>query len=130
MTHANNRILTRFPGKTKVALSLNSTIAQFVMSSSVPVSEKMVRDSLDIVCGSVPWFCRIIQLNGEGCGSINALERERIAHGGKENVVDNKLKKQVEGLLIFAKRDGEAVGQEQVLKEFRIKRLEWEKRID
>ena len=122
-----NRIISRFPGKQRVAVSLNSTIRDFIESSSIAISEKLVRDVISIICDCVPWFCRIIFLNGEnGCMSSPSTkqgEQTRVVRG-KEN---NKGKA-VEGLLIFAKRDGgEFIGREEVLKEFRLKKREWEK---
>jgi hypothetical protein len=56
--------------------------------------------------------------SGKDDGMIQKLVR------GKENKVD----KEVEGLLIFAKRDGEFIGREDILKEFRLKKLEWERK--
>jgi len=41
---------------------------------------------------------------------------------------ENQGRKEVEGLLIFAKRDGgEFIGREEVLKEFQLRKREWEK---
>ena len=46
--------------------------------------------------------------------------KENRAIGGKD----------VEGLLIFAKKeDGELIGREEVLKEFRFKKGEWERKM-
>jgi hypothetical protein len=141
-------MLATHPGKMKVAVSLSGTITQLKMSSTVPLSEGMVRDVLDVLCTAVPWFCRVIRLectssqsiktgidngnekkeNGNGKREINA-RKENL--GGKENVgkkeIGNGRGKDVEGLLIFSKRDGRVIGREDVLKEFRMKRQEWEK---
>jgi hypothetical protein len=134
-------MLTTSPGKTKIAVSLTSTIKQLGMSSPVPMADKSVRDVIEILCSAVPWFCRIINLSkDDGCtssqsikdnegdttvrGNENAVTR---VFGGKENG-SGKVGKDVEGLLIFSRRDGKLIGREDVLREFRMKRGEWEKR--
>jgi hypothetical protein len=43
---------------------------------------------------------------------------------GKENLRGNE----VEGLLIFAKREGKFIGREDILKEFRVQRQRWERK--
>ena len=122
-----SRIISRFPGKQRVAVSLNSTIRDLIQSSSIAISEKLVRDVISIICDCVPWFCRIILLNGEnGCMSSPSTkqgEQKRVVRGK-----ENNREKGLEGLLIFAKRDGgEFIGREEVLKEFRLRKREWER---
>jgi hypothetical protein len=125
-----NRIISRFPGKQRVAVSLNSTIRDFIQSSSIAISEKLVREAISIICDCVPWFCRVIHLNGEnGCMSSPSTkqgEQMKVVRGK-----ENNRAKGVEGLLIFAKRDrGTFIGREEVLKEFRLRKREWEKTRD
>ena len=138
-------MLATHPGKMKVAVSLSGTITQLKMSSTVPLSEGMVRDVLDVLCTAVPWFCRVIRLectssqsiktgidngNGKKENGNGKGETRKENLGGKENVgkeIGNGKGKDVEGLLIFSKRDGRVIGREDVLKEFRMKRQEWEK---
>jgi hypothetical protein len=120
-------MLATHPGKTKLAVSLSAAVAQLKLSSTVPLSAGMIRDILDCLCAAVPWFVRVVKL---GCTSSQSKKENTpggIGNGGKaiERVV--KDVKNVEGLLIFAKRDGEVIGREEVLKEFRVKRQEWEK---
>lgn len=136
---ANGRMLSTSPGKTKVAVSLNATVKQLGMSCPVPMGDKSVRDVIEVVCSAVPWFCRIVNLSkDEGCtSSQNILNKDMKkkenentvtrVFGGKENE-NGKVRKEVEGLLIFARRDGKLIGSEDVLKDFRAKRREWEKR--
>ena len=125
----NSRVLTRFPGKPRVAVALKTMVAELVASSSIPVSEGIVREVIDVLSGCVPWFCKVIKISEQGCmssrGSIKAKETDvKAMFRGKEN----GLGKQVEGLLIFAKREGGTlIGREEVLEEFRLKRKEWEK---
>ena len=110
------------------------------MSSSIPVSDDLVRQVIEIICSSVPWFCRVIKLQGDECMSSTTNEGQtkdeekgkymRIGGriiGGKEN--QSRVGKDVEGLLIFAEREGMLIGREKVLKEFRSKRAEWEKQL-
>jgi hypothetical protein len=123
----NSRILTRYPGKPKVAVALKTMVTELVASSSVPVSEGMVREAIDVVSGCVPWFCKVIKISEQGCMSIKTKENDgKVRFRGKEN----GLGKEVEGLLIFAKREGgKLIGREEVLEEFRRQRKEWEKEI-
>jgi hypothetical protein len=141
------RILSKSPGKARVPVSLKKTVEQLALSSNIPVSHKEVKEVISIVSTSVPWFCRIIKLNGEGCMSSpsttedivtphrgNELqngrqENQKLIYRGKENGGFNQLGKEVEGLLIFAKKDGKFIGREDVLKEFRQKRSQWEQSI-
>jgi hypothetical protein len=88
------------------------------------LSERQVRDVLDVLCGAVPWFVKIITV-GE-CTSSQSTKKENGGNTKKENL-RNGSRKQVEGLLIFGKRDGKEIGREDVLNEFRLKRQEWEK---
>jgi hypothetical protein len=98
----------------------------------------------------VPWFVRVIRVVGEGCLSspststargVKVVENEESdeeeeTDGGLANEVmgkrvfggkENRGAREVEGLLIFAKRDGGGIiGQEDVLREFRGKKREWE----
>ena len=129
----DSRLLMRYPGKARVAVSLSATIEQIASSSHVPVSHVFVRQIITAVTNSVPWFCQIIKLNKEGCLSSlgtedketqNELFQSKAIHRGKENW--GGMGKQVEGLLIFAKRNGKLIGREDVLKEFREKWSEWE----
>jgi len=110
------------------------------MASTIPVSEGVIRQSIEILCESVPWFCKIVKMDESGCMSddvsssqsiestnptenesrkASTLSRVRI---GKENVE----KKAVEAILIYAMKEGRLFGSEDVLKEFRAKRREWE----
>lgn len=104
------------------------------MSSNIPVSDDLVRQVVKTVCGSVPWFCRIIKLRGDECMSSKDEEKGKYMRigggitGGKEN--QSQRGKEVEGLLIYAKREGMLIGREEVLKEFRSKRAEWEKQVE
>jgi len=132
----NARILSAHTGKTRVAVSLSSTVGQLVMSSCIPVSEKMVREVIGIVCCCVPWFCRIIKLYGGGCMSSESttLDIKEEKNVGKKVMRRKENRaiggKDVEGLLIFAKKeDGELIGREEVLKEFRFKKGEWERKM-
>jgi hypothetical protein len=132
-------MLATSPGKSKIAVSLNATVKQLGMSCPVPMGDTSVRDMIEVVCSAVPWFCRIINLSkDEGCtSSQNILNKDMEKRenentvirvfGGKENG-NGKVGKDVEGLLILAKRDGKLIGSEDVLKDFRAKRGEWEKR--
>jgi hypothetical protein len=121
-------VLTRYPGKPRVAVALKTTVTELVASSSIPVSEGMVREVIDVVCGCVPWFCKVIKISEQGCmsgqSSIKSKENEgKVMFRGKEN----GLGKEVEGLLIFAKREGgKLIGREDVLDDFRLKRKQWE----
>jgi hypothetical protein len=107
------------------------------------MADKSVRDVIEIVCSAVPWFCRIINLSkDEGCtNSQSTKDKEgdtRVVpgdedgvtrvFGGKENG-SGKVGKDVEGLLIFARRDGKLIGREDVLREFRMKRGEWKRTV-
>ena len=124
----------------RVSVSLKKTITEFCMGSTIPVSEGVIRESIEILCECVPWFCKIVKMDERGCmsddvsssqsiqsakgaenesGKSTALSRTRI---GKEN----GEKKSVEAILIYAMKDGKLIGSEDVLKEFRVKRKEWE----
>jgi hypothetical protein len=128
---ADVRILSQHTGKTKVAVSMSGTIAQLIGSSSVPLSYDTTRDVILLICRSVPWFVQIITLNKEGCMSSQSTSTTTITNTtdkgggvvrkGKEN---RAVGKQVEGFVIFAKRDGEMICREQVLCELRAKRTE------
>jgi len=87
------------------------------------VSEKAVREVLELLAKCVPWFCQIIKLNGMDCASTVEGRTGNGTGHGKENGKD------VEGLLIFAKRGDKLIGREDVLSEFRAKRLEWENSV-
>jgi hypothetical protein len=115
---------------------MSGTIAQLIGSSSVPLSYDTTRDVILLICRSVPWFVQIITLNKEGCMSsqstkttttTNTTEKGGggvgggVVRKGKENCAGGKP---VEGLVIFAKRDGEMICREQVLCELRAKRTE------
>jgi hypothetical protein len=110
------------------------------MGSTIPVSEGVIRQSIEILCECVPWFCKIVKMDESGCmsddvsssqstqstkgaenesGKHTPLSRVRI---GKENVEKNA----VEAILIYGMKDGRLFGSEDVLKEFRAKRKEWE----
>jgi len=104
---------------------MNATLKQLCLSSSVPVSENVVREGIGLLARCVPWFCQIIKLNGTECLSSteNTGNGNGRIQGGKENGKD------VEGLLIFAKRGEKLIGREDVLNEFRAKRLEWENTV-
>src|SRR5436190_16685356 len=134
-----SRVMSRQPGKLRIAVSLQGTIKQFIQSSLIAVSEGLVRETIDLICTCTPWFCQVIKLNGEGCmssqSSSDNTEDEEDNKGmwedntniarvlkGKENLRMNE----VEGLLIFAKREGKFIGREDILKEFRLQRLRWE----
>jgi hypothetical protein len=119
-------MLATHPGKTKLAISLPAAVAQLKLSSTVPLSAGMIRDILDCLCAAVPWFLKVVKL---GCTSSPSMKENTpgaVGNGG--NGIGRVLKdtKDVEGLLIFAKRDGGVIGREEVLKEFRLKRQEWE----
>jgi hypothetical protein len=64
----------------------------------------------------------------DACSSTRKVDR-------KENIntvrITEKAKKakEVEGLLIFATRDGKEISREDVFKEFRQKRLHWKESI-
>jgi hypothetical protein len=116
---------------------MSGTIAQLIGSSSVPLSYDTTRDVILLICRSVPWFVQIITLNKEGCMSsqstnttttTNTTEKGGGVVGGgvvRRNGKENRAAgKQVEGLVIFAKRDGEMICREQVLCELRAKRSE------
>ena len=81
----------------------------------MPVSEKMVREVIEIVSSSVPWFCQIVNMS-----SRTSANNQKQVHGGKENSTD------VEGLLIFAKRREKLIAREDVLEQFRSAKLGWE----
>lgn len=148
-----------YPGKFRVCVSLNRTIEQFIQSSSIGISQKLVRDCIDLIATLVPWFCRIVKLNRDGCLSSQSTitintkvkdEEDAGKEGGEEEegMQKNKGKengrtgleigvsfrgkenngngKAVEGILIFAKREGKFIGREEILKEFRLKKLEWQ----
>jgi hypothetical protein len=117
ISFAYSRLLATHPGKTKVAVSLSGTITQLRQSSPVPLSTGMVRDVIDVLSGAVPWFCRVMEL---GCTSSQSIRKENIDNRGVS------AQNEVEGLIIFAKRDGRVIGREEVLKEFRSKRQQWE----
>src|SRR5947207_380786 len=69
------RIISQHPGKQRIAVSLNTMIKQFTLSSSVALSEKLVRDVIDLICTCVPWFCRMISLNEKGCMSSQSSSK-------------------------------------------------------
>jgi hypothetical protein len=144
-------ILSQSPGRPRVAVSLPATVKQLVLSSTTPVSEDSVRAGIVIVTEAVPWFVRVIKVARDGYMSSPSIPQEsgkarpelppenteKIGEGrkddgcgkrvftGKENL--GGVTGEVEGLLIFAKRDGGIViGREDVLREFRRKRQEWE----
>jgi hypothetical protein len=131
------RILAQHAGKTRVAVSLSSTIAQLIGSSSVALSSGMVKEVIIMISTSIPWFCQIITLNGEGCMNSQSSpptnkstnddeDDEKPTEGGsgrgrrrgKENCGG------VEGLVIFARREGEVIGRDEVISAFRARRLE------
>jgi len=88
-----------------------------------------VRDVLEILAGSVPWFCQILKLNGTEClSSKEGVETAK--HDGSNRIQGKENGKDVEGLLIFAKRGNRVIGPEDVLNEFRTKRLEWENSLN
>ena len=115
---------------------MSGTIAQLIGSSSVPLSYDTTRDVVLLICRSVPWFAQIITLNKEGCMSSQSTNTTtttnttakgggamggKVVRKGKENRAGGK---QVEGLVIFAKRDGDMICREHVLCELRAKRTE------
>jgi hypothetical protein len=84
-----------------------------------------VRQVLELLARSVPWFCQIIKLNGMECA--NTTEDGKVANAtGKKAIHGKENGKDVEGLLIFAKRGDKIIGREDVLNEFRSKRSEWD----
>ena len=141
-------MLSRYPEKHRVAVSLKGTITQFIQSSSTPISERLVKDTIILISHCSPWFVQIIKLNGDGCMSSQSSNHRQQQQKGEENGDNEKRKnidddlarrglkggkennnsgvKGVEGILIFAKRDGRFIGREEVLKEFRLKRIDWE----
>jgi hypothetical protein len=137
--------------RTRVAVSLAGTAKQLAASSGTPCSAGEVRAAIVMLGRCVPWFVRVIRVVGEGCLSslstptVSAAakvaenedsDEEEVTDGGISNEVmgkrvfggkENRGAREVEGLLIFAKRDGGGViGQEDVLREFRGKKREWE----
>jgi DNA replication factor Cdt1 C-terminal domain len=144
-------ILAQRGTRTRVAVSLAGTAKQLAASSGTPCSAGEVRAGIVMLARCVPWFVRVIRVVGEGCLSSPSTstprgvkvvenedsdEEEEETDGGLANEVmgkrvfggkENRGAREVEGLLIFAKRDGGGIiGQEDVLREFRGKKREWE----
>jgi hypothetical protein len=109
-------------------MSLQATVEQLAQSSQIPVSNALVHEVVVNVANAVPWFCQVLKLDKKGCLSSDedqlGIDESTMGHRRKENV--SKTGKDVEGLLIFAKKDGKLIGLEDVLREFRDKRAEWE----
>ena len=132
LCRVDRRILAQHPGKTRVAVSLKSTISQLIGSCSTPLSPSTTRDAILLICQQVPWFCHIITLNKEGCmssqsnpptTSTKATGENPPGVGGVRRGKEN-FRAEVEGLMIFAKRDGEIIRRNQVLSELRHKRTD------
>jgi len=132
-------VLSQMPGRPRVAVSFGATVKQLVSSSGMLTSAAAVRAGVEIVARAVPWFVRVIRLReggvmGPECRSTREKPENNFGgqmvgsagnrvFGGKEN----GRGRQIEGLLIFARRDGGMViGLEDVLREFRAKKREWE----
>ena len=132
-------LLSQMPGRPRVAVSFGATVKQLVSSSGMLTSAAAVRAGVEIVARAVPWFVRVIRLReggvmGPECRSTREKPENNFGgqmvgsagnrvFGGKEN----GRGRQIEGLLIFARRDGGMViGLEDVLREFRAKKREWE----
>ena len=132
-------LLSQMPARPRVAVSFGATVKQLVSSSGIPTSAEAVRAGVEVVAQAVPWFVRVIRLREGGVMAPECLSmRERPENNGEGEMVgsagnrvfggkENGRGRQIEGLLIFARRDGGiVVGREDVLREFRAKRRNWE----